>query len=163
MPPMPTEWWLRPVSSAWRDGEHNAVVWKRVNFNPCLARRSNVGVAHGPPNALDEPKPASSSMITRTFGAPFGGRSGSIGGNAVAGSLASYVTSPACCRSGIGRTLRGTSDEDTEDTSVAVALCVAGFGAASGRGRPAARGARRLCWMRTSLPPPGGGGGGVGR
>ena len=26
MPPMPTEWWLRPVSSAWRVGEHSAVV-----------------------------------------------------------------------------------------------------------------------------------------
>ena len=30
MPPMPTEWWLRPVSSAWRVGEHSAVVWNRV-------------------------------------------------------------------------------------------------------------------------------------
>jgi len=27
--PMPTEWWLRPVSSAARLGEHMAVVWKR--------------------------------------------------------------------------------------------------------------------------------------
>ena len=24
---MPTEWWLRPVSSAWRVAEHIAVVW----------------------------------------------------------------------------------------------------------------------------------------
>ena len=30
MPPMPTEWWLRPVSSAARVGEQSAVVWKRV-------------------------------------------------------------------------------------------------------------------------------------
>ena len=30
MPPMPTEWWLRPVSSAWRVGEQSAVVWKRL-------------------------------------------------------------------------------------------------------------------------------------
>src|SRR3954471_14455014 len=110
MPPMPTEWWLRPVSSAWRDGEHNAVVWKRVNFNPCLARRSNVGVWHGPPNALDEPNPASSSSTTSTFGAPAGGRSGTIGGYAVAGSFASYVVRPTWRRAGIGRTERWRSD-----------------------------------------------------
>jgi hypothetical protein len=30
IPPMPTEWWLRPLSSAARVGEHSAVVWKRV-------------------------------------------------------------------------------------------------------------------------------------
>jgi hypothetical protein len=30
MPPMATEWWLRPLSSAARVGEHSAVVWKRV-------------------------------------------------------------------------------------------------------------------------------------
>ena len=37
----------------------------------------------------DAPNPTSSSKITRTFGAPSGGRSGSIGGNLVSGSLAS--------------------------------------------------------------------------
>ena len=30
VPPMPTEWWLRPVIRAWRVGEHSAVTWKRV-------------------------------------------------------------------------------------------------------------------------------------
>ncbi len=30
------------------------------------------------------------------FGAPSGGRSGSIGGNAVSGSFASYVVTPTC-------------------------------------------------------------------
>src|SRR5881227_1749549 len=30
MPPIPTAWWLRPVSSAARVGEQSAVVWKRV-------------------------------------------------------------------------------------------------------------------------------------
>jgi len=49
MPPMPTEWWLRPVSSAWRVGEHRAVVWNRVYFRPPAARRSAVGVLMGPP------------------------------------------------------------------------------------------------------------------
>jgi hypothetical protein len=33
MPPMFTEWSLRPVSSACRVGEHSAVVWKRLNFD----------------------------------------------------------------------------------------------------------------------------------
>ena len=28
--PMPTEWWLRPLSSAARVGAHSAVVWNRV-------------------------------------------------------------------------------------------------------------------------------------
>src|SRR4051812_39115879 len=110
---MPTAWWLRPVSSAWRVGEHNAVVWKRLNRSPCPARRSNVGVSHGPPNALDEPNPASSSMTTNTFGAPAGGRTGSIGGYAVSGSFASNVVSPTCVGSGIGKAERETSDEDT--------------------------------------------------
>ena len=30
MPPIPTEWWLRPVSIAARDGAHSAVVWNRL-------------------------------------------------------------------------------------------------------------------------------------
>ena len=86
---MPTEWWLRPVSSAWRVGEQSAVVWKRLYLQPVAARRSAVGVAQGPPKALEAPKPTSSSRTTSTFGAPSGGRSGSIGGNDVSGSLAS--------------------------------------------------------------------------
>ena len=94
MPPMPTEWWLRPVSSACRVGEHKAVVWNRLYFNPSAASRSAVGVLIGPPNALDAANPTSSMSTMSTFGAPAGGRSGSIGGKDVAGSLASYVTSP---------------------------------------------------------------------
>ena len=86
---MPTLWWLRPLSSAARVGEHRAVVWNRVYLSPSAASRSNVGVLHGPPNALDAPKPTSSSRMTRTFGAPAGGRTGLIGGNVVSGSLAS--------------------------------------------------------------------------
>jgi hypothetical protein len=89
MPPIPTEWWLRPVSSAWRVGEQSAVVWNRVYFRPSAARRSAVGVLMGPPYALEAPKPTSSSSTTRTFGAPAGGRSGRIGGKLVSGSLAS--------------------------------------------------------------------------
>src|SRR3712207_8120815 len=49
--------------------------------------------SHGPPNALDAPNPTSSSMQMRTFGAPAGGRSGSIRGNEVAGSRSEEHTS----------------------------------------------------------------------
>ncbi|MNW66029.1 hypothetical protein D3C74_444640 [compost metagenome] len=80
MLPMPTEWWFLPLSIAARVGAHSAVVWKRLNVSPPAASRSAVGVWHGPPNALDAPKPTSSSRTISTFGAPSGGRSGSIGG-----------------------------------------------------------------------------------
>src|SRR6476660_8923842 len=91
MPPMPTTWWLRPLSSAARVGEHSAVVWNRVYFRPLAANFSKVGVWHGPPNADDEPKPASSINTITTFGAPAGGRSMRIGGYFVSGSFASNV------------------------------------------------------------------------
>ena len=96
IPPIPTEWWLRPVKSACRVGEQRAVVWKRLYLRPFAARRSAVGVEHGPPNADDAAKPTSSIRTIRMFGAPSGGRSGSIGGNAVSGSFASYVVTPTC-------------------------------------------------------------------
>src|SRR6185369_10058467 len=89
MTPMPTVWWLRPLRSAARVGAQSAVVWKRLYLRPFPARRSAVGVAHGPPNALDAAKPTSSSRITSTLGAPVGGCSGSIAGNVALGSLAS--------------------------------------------------------------------------
>src|SRR6187551_2344871 len=106
MTPIPTVWWLRPVSNAARVGAHSAVVWKRLYLSPFPASRSAVGVAHGPPNALDPAKPTSSSRTTSTFGAPAGGRSGSIGGNVASGSLASRGSSPSYGLSGIGRTSR---------------------------------------------------------
>src|SRR5277367_4948324 len=80
MPPMPTEWWLRPVRRACRVGEHSAGVTNRFIFNPAAASRSAVGVLHGPPKADDPPNPTSSSITTRTLGAPLGGRSAVIGG-----------------------------------------------------------------------------------
>ena len=89
IPPIPTEWWLRAVSRAARVGEHSAVVWNRLNRSPWAARRSAVGVAHGPPKVDDAPNPASSIMITSTLGAPSGGRTGSMGGKVVSGSFAS--------------------------------------------------------------------------
>jgi hypothetical protein len=89
IPPIPTEWWLRPVSSAWRVGEQSAVVWKRRYLRPLAASFSALGVWHGPPNALAEPNPASSIRMTRTFGAAVGGRSCSMVGYLVSGSRAS--------------------------------------------------------------------------
>jgi hypothetical protein len=77
MTPIPTLWWLRPVSVAARVGEHRAVVWNRLYFTPVSAKRSAVGVRHGPPNAEGAPNPTSSIIISSTLGAPAGGRSGS--------------------------------------------------------------------------------------
>ena len=127
MLPMPTEWWLRPVSSACRVGAQSAVVWKRLNLNPPAARRSAVGVWHGPPNALEAPNPTSSSRTIRTFGAPSGGSSGSIGGNAVSGSFASKVVSPCAGRSGIGNIVRACrSGESSSEFSVREASAASG-------------------------------------
>jgi hypothetical protein len=88
MLPNPTEWWFRPLSNAARVGAHIAHVWNREYRNPVPARRSAVGMCTGPPNALDAPNPTSSNSTTNTFGAPDGGRSRSIGGNDVSGSVA---------------------------------------------------------------------------
>jgi hypothetical protein len=89
MLPIPTEWWLRPESSAARVGAQSAVVWKRLYRRPPAASLSAVGVRHGPPNVLAAPKPTSSSKMIKTFGAPSGGSNGSMGGKAVSGSFAS--------------------------------------------------------------------------
>src|SRR5262245_18517871 len=87
--PIPTEWWLRPVSSAWRLGEQSAVVWNRTYFSPPAASLSMFGVWQGPPKAEEAPNPTSSMRTIKTFGAPLGGRSVRIGGYFVLGSLAS--------------------------------------------------------------------------
>jgi len=86
---MPAEWWLRPVSNACRVGEQSAVVWKRMYFRPSAASGYALGVWQGPLKALDDPNPASSMSTIRTFGAPLGGRSCSMGGSLLSGSLAS--------------------------------------------------------------------------
>src|SRR3954452_23975226 len=100
MTPIPTVWWLRPVSSAALVGAQRAVVWNRLYFSPPAASRSAVGVAHGPPNALEAANPEEaatrtwSSRMTSTSGPPAGGRSGSIGGKLDSGSLASKAATP---------------------------------------------------------------------
>ena len=63
---------MRPVSSAARVGEHNAVTWKRLYVSPCSPTRVMVGVDTGPPNVDGFPKPASSISTSSTFGAPSG-------------------------------------------------------------------------------------------
>jgi hypothetical protein len=61
------------VSSAARVGEHSEVVWKFGYRRPLAAMRSSVGVGMMPPNVEGAPKPTSSVMINRMFGAPLGG------------------------------------------------------------------------------------------
>jgi hypothetical protein len=67
---------------------------QRRAFSPSPASRSAVGVWTGPPNALDAPKPTSSSRIISTFGAPSGGRRGAIGGRASGRSRMSKANGP---------------------------------------------------------------------
>src|SRR5215468_6270001 len=69
---MPQVWWLRPVNSAAREGEHSAVVLNWLYLSPLLATRSKLGVGIGPPNVLVAPKPVSSVMMSSTLGAPLG-------------------------------------------------------------------------------------------
>src|SRR5271157_3687459 len=73
MTPKPAEWWLRPVMSAARVGEHRAVECMQVYRSPALATRSSAGVGMTPPNVLGAPKPTSSVMMSSTLGAPLGG------------------------------------------------------------------------------------------
>src|SRR5690349_16384283 len=56
-----------------RLGEHSAVEFTLVNRSPILAMRSRLGVGITPPKVLAAPKPVSSVMISKTFGAPGGG------------------------------------------------------------------------------------------
>jgi hypothetical protein len=46
---IPFEWWLRPVTTHERDGEHNAVVCMLLYSNPPAANASKFGVAIGLP------------------------------------------------------------------------------------------------------------------
>src|SRR5262245_31511284 len=104
--PVLHEWWLRPVSSAIRVGEHRAVVWNRLNFSPLAASFSHVGIRTGPPNALDWPKPMSSIRTMTTLGAPFGAltskRGGALALRASISVIAGYFGS------GTGRTVRSS-------------------------------------------------------
>ena len=47
-----TEWWLRPVMSAARVGEHSDAEWKCVYRSPCAGELVHVGVGIVPPKVL---------------------------------------------------------------------------------------------------------------
>jgi hypothetical protein len=66
---MPTSWWLRPVSSEARVGEHSGVTWKFVYRSPSAASRSMFGVLRSDPKQPSCAKPVSSRRMTTTFGA----------------------------------------------------------------------------------------------
>src|ERR1700679_2405126 len=59
-----------------RDGEQSAVVCMLLYSKPFPARRSILGVSHGPPKQPSCPKPTSSSTMNNTLGAPALERSG---------------------------------------------------------------------------------------
>src|SRR5262249_57441378 len=79
-----------------RVGEHSAVELKLVYRRPLAATLSRVGDGTTPPNVLETPKPVSSVMINRTFGAPLGGttRAGQYGVDCAA--LRSILPSNFC-------------------------------------------------------------------
>ena len=62
MPPMPTAWWFRPVSSAARVGEHIAVTWNPVvpqplRGHPVVVRgadRTAEGAGIAEPGVIDQ-------------------------------------------------------------------------------------------------------------
>src|SRR6516164_10772474 len=86
-----------------RVGEHSAVENTRLYRSPCWAMLSMVGVGMTPPNVLGTPKPASSVMIIRTFGAPFGGTM--RGAHQNLDCRASSLMTPPNCGSGAGSCL----------------------------------------------------------
>src|SRR3546814_20087467 len=51
-------------------------VWKRLERRPASARRWRLGVGIGPPKTLEAAKPASSVMMRKILGAPFGAFTG---------------------------------------------------------------------------------------
>ena len=66
---MPTVWWLRPVSSACARRRAQRGRVEAVELQAAARRAARrVGVAHGPPNALDAPKPTSSSRTIEHVG-----------------------------------------------------------------------------------------------
>src|SRR3978361_1393469 len=60
MAPMPTEWWLRPLSRAARVGEHRAVVGKRLRRMPAGGQRVRGG---GPTGAAEGARGAEADVV----------------------------------------------------------------------------------------------------
>ena len=103
MPAMPTEWWLRPVSNAWRVGELMRGGVETVILQPGCSQLFSGRHRQGPPKALEAPNPTSSIRMSRTLGAPFGAVTSL--GNSLMESLALRLMNPPKGCSGRGRTL----------------------------------------------------------
>src|SRR5579872_4975502 len=110
--------------SAARVGEQRAVEWKLVKRRPAFAMRSSAGVGMTPPNVLGAPKPTSSVMIKRTFGACFGGTT--RGGHQAFDFSALSLMTPPKAGSGAGSCLPLIVVEAAADPSWPV-TCVAGL------------------------------------
>src|SRR3546814_1387147 len=78
------------------------VVWKRLERRPASARRWGFGVGIGPPKTLEAAKPASSVMMRKILGAPFGAFTGC--GHAADESDRTRPTFPLNGSAGRGRT-----------------------------------------------------------
>ena len=83
------EYWLKQIARpdsglSARTIADYSWTWQKYIDSPTSSLRGLT--RHGPPNVLAAPKPTSSSKMIKTFGAPSGGSSGSIGGTAVSGS-----------------------------------------------------------------------------
>jgi len=92
---MPTVWWLRPVNSADRVGEHNAVVVEAIELQAVAASRSATGVAATGRRTRWTPRSRRRRAHDHHVRRIRGGRSGLIGAKFAAGSLASYVIRPS--------------------------------------------------------------------
>src|SRR3989440_11534523 len=86
--------------------------------------------------------------MTRTFGAPVGGRNDVIGGNFVLGSLASYVVRPTALRSGIGSTSRPVAGARGPAAASAEAGAVGVPSRGTGRGPRGGLFSSRCCGVR---------------
>ncbi len=115
MPPMPTEWWLRPVSSACRVGEHSAVVWKRLILAGRLGRellevgrvaRAAEGARRAEADVVDQHDEHVGRALRRAQRLDR-----RVVGVRILARRRSSV--PTCLASGIGRTWRGRSSRTT--------------------------------------------------
>src|SRR3546814_11399162 len=79
-------------------------VWKRLERRPASARRWRLGVGIGPPKTLEAAKPASSVLMRKILGAPFGAFTGC--GNAADESDRTRPTFPLNSSAGRGRSVQ---------------------------------------------------------
>ncbi len=87
-------WWLRPLSSAARVGAHSAVVWKRLYFKPFTGQPFGGRRVAGPAKGARGGKADIVEQDDQHVRCACGRAHRLIGGNDVAGSLASNVIGP---------------------------------------------------------------------